>query len=142
MSKLGTLRIEIKPTGIPEVIAWLEGKFKNAVRLSADEATDDTLTEAKTHAKAGAPVDTGAHRLSIRKERLARPRGYFTYQGLRAGGYVRNPKTGKLVDYSKILEYGSSNRTPRPHIRPAVRRALRKFPDHFYKHLGGRVKLV
>lgn len=139
---MGIVRIEVKVMGIPEVIAWLEGPFKRAAKISADAATDDTLTEAKTYAKAGAPVDTGAHRSTIRKERLARPRGYFTYQGLRAGGYgIRNPKTGKVVDYSKPLEYGTSRMRPRPHIRPAVRRSLKKFPDHFYKHLGRRVKL-
>ena len=135
------MRIEVKVEGIEEVVRWLEGPFNRAAQQASDIATDETLEVAKEDAQAAAPVDTGAHRKSIRKERYARPRGHFTYQGLRAGGYVTNPKTGRIVDYSHFLEYGTSKMFPRPHIRPAVRNALKNWHDRFYKALGRLVKL-
>lgn len=135
------VRIEVRVEGIPEVVAWLEGPFKKEAQKASDVAADQVLDDAKKHAKRSVPVDTGALKRSIRKEGYARPAGFFTYKGLRAGGYVRNPKTGRLVDYAKYVEYGTSLMYPRPFIRPAVRRSIKKFPTYFYRELGRRVKL-
>jgi HK97 gp10 family phage protein len=137
----GTVRIETSVEAIAEVEAWLAAPFTLAARTAADEALVETLDEAVVDAKAGAPVDTGAHRQSIRRERYANPRGFATYQGIRAGGYVRNPKTGRIVDYSRHLEYGTSRMRPRPHIRPALRNSLKKYNNRFYARLGRYVKL-
>jgi hypothetical protein len=50
-----------------------------------------------------APVDTGSYRDSVRKERGGIGKGWRVVR-VRAGGYVTNPKTGRLVDYAVILE--------------------------------------
>jgi len=50
-----------------------------------------------------APVDTGSYRDSVRKERGGIGKGWRVVM-VRAGGYVTNPKTGRLVDYAVILE--------------------------------------
>jgi len=148
------VRAELDVRGIPEVVAWFEGEFSVAAQNAAFDATDETLDEAVELAKRGAPVGTpastgipgyigGSHRKSIRKERLAKPKNFYTYQGIRAGGYVTNPNTGIKVDYSHILEYGSAGGrfAPRPHIRPALKKATRGLPKRFYFHLGRRIKL-
>jgi hypothetical protein len=49
-------------------------------------------------AKLYVPIDTGSLQASIRVER----RGYRIR--VRAGGYITNPKTGRLVDYARIVE--------------------------------------
>ena len=53
-------------------------------------------------------VETGAARDSIRVERGGEEK-HWKQVKVRGGGYVVNPKTGKLVDYMWILEqrYGA-----------------------------------
>jgi len=51
-----------------------------------------------------APVDTGSYRDSVRKERGGIGKNWRVVR-VSAGGYVTNPKTGRLVDYAVILEY-------------------------------------
>lgn len=48
-------------------------------------------------------VDTGSCRDSIRIEDVSTSEGQRTIC-VRAGGYIVNPKTGKLVNYAAILE--------------------------------------
>lgn len=50
-----------------------------------------------------APVDTGSYRDSVRKERGGIGKGWRVVR-VRAGGYVTNPRTGRLVDYAVYLE--------------------------------------
>jgi hypothetical protein len=50
-----------------------------------------------------APVDTGSYRDSIRKERGGTGK-HWRIVRVRAGGYIVNPKTRRLVDYAVILE--------------------------------------
>ena len=52
-------------------------------------------------AKVKVPVDTGSLRDSIRMQWIGRGRRICT---VRAGGYVTNPTTGKLVDYAAHVE--------------------------------------
>ena len=52
------------------------------------------------------PVDTGSLRDSIRMERGGRGK-YWREVRVRAGGYVTNPKTGKIVDYASYQEFGT-----------------------------------
>jgi len=49
------------------------------------------------------PVDTGSLRDSIRVERGGEGEGWRRVS-VRAGGYIMNPKTGRLVDYAGIVE--------------------------------------
>ena len=50
-----------------------------------------------------APVETGSYRDSVRKERGGIGKTWRVVR-VRAGGYVTNPKTRRLVDYAIILE--------------------------------------
>ncbi len=49
------------------------------------------------------PMDTGSLRDSIRVERGGESKNWRRVR-VRAGGYVTNPKTGRLVDYAAIVE--------------------------------------
>jgi len=64
------------------------------------------------------PVDTGSLRDSIRVERGGEGKAWRQVR-VRAGGYITNPKTGKLVDYSNYVEYGTSKMGAQPFMEPA-----------------------
>ena len=57
----------------------------------------------KGYAQVFVPVETGSLRDSIRIERGGEGKQWRTVK-VRAGGYVTNPKTGKLVDYAAFVE--------------------------------------
>jgi HK97 gp10 family phage protein len=52
------------------------------------------------------PVETGSLRDSIRIERGGIGKAWRQVK-VRAGGYVTNPKTGRIVDYAKYQEFGT-----------------------------------
>ena len=60
-----------------------------------------------------APVDTGSLRDSIRVERGGEGEHWARVR-VRAGGYITNPKTGRLVDYAVYVE------STQPFLGPAV----------------------
>ena len=62
-------------------------------------------------------VETGSLRDSIRVERGGESMHWRTVR-VRAGGYVTNPKTGRLVDYAAIVE------EKYPYLGPAVMEEL------------------
>jgi len=64
------------------------------------------------YAKVGVRVDTGSLRDSIRRERGA-DTTHQRVMRVRAGGYIVNPGTGRLVDYAVIVE------SKWPYMRPA-----------------------
>ena len=57
----------------------------------------------KGYAQIYVPVDTGSLRDSIRVERGGVGKNWRVVR-VRAGGYVTNPKTGKLVNYAGYVE--------------------------------------
>lgn len=58
-------------------------------------------------------VDTGSLRDSIRIERVAPSHHLHRVVRVRAGGYVTNPRTGRIVNYAAIQEM------KHPYMRPA-----------------------
>ena len=87
----GTLKIALAE--LPEKM--LEGAF---------EELDQQAELMKGIWQVIAPVDTGSYRDSVRKERGGIGKNWREVR-VRAGGYIVNPKTGRLVDYAVILEY-------------------------------------
>ncbi len=80
------------------------------------EAAWEEIIQAVTLMKALAQVyvrvETGSLRDSIRVERGGEGLNYRVIR-LRAGGYITNPKTGKLVNYAAAVE------AKYPYMRPA-----------------------
>jgi hypothetical protein len=78
-------------------------------------------------------VDTGSLRDSIRVERGGIEKHWREVR-VRAGGYITNPKTGKLVDYARIVEHRY------PYMRPAwwdVQPAIHTLLQQFHLHQTG-----
>lgn len=65
------------------------------------------------------PVETGALRDSIRIERGGQGKGWRQIR-IRAGGYVTNPNTGKLVNYAQYQEFGTRYIPPKYYITMAM----------------------
>lgn len=70
----------------------------------------------KGYAKIYVHVETGSLRDSIRIERGGEGK-YWREIRVRAGGYIVNPKTGRLVDYASVIEWRF------PYMMPAVEQA-------------------
>jgi len=103
------------------VIDGMDEKVSAALREVAEVIKED--------AKTLCPVDTGSLRASIRREAVARPAGDIWEVGVRAGGYVTNPKTRRKVDYAKYVEFGTSRTRPKPFLRPATLSNRAKIED-------------
>jgi len=79
---------------------------------SAFEQLDQQAELMKGYAQVYVRVDTGSLRDSIRKERGGIGKNWRVVR-VRAGGYIVNPKTGKLVNYATHVEKNY------PFMRPA-----------------------
>ena len=91
------------------------------------------VTLAKGLAQVYVLVDTGSLRDSIRVERGGEGQNYRQIR-LRAGGYVTNPKTGRLVDYAAFIEAKS------PFIAPAVNEAFSDANDAIDRAVLGKAQ--
>ena len=85
------------------------------------EGLDEVADKIVKDARESCPVDTGALRRSIRKDKRLVSLYPFTYTvGVTAGGYVKNPKTGREVDYAAYVEFGTSRTPAQPFMGPAL----------------------
>ena len=84
----------------------------NKILEGAEEAIMQVAHLMSGLAKVHVRVDTGSLRDSIRVERGGQGMHWREVK-VRAGGYVVNPKTGKLVDYAAAVE------AKYPYMRPA-----------------------
>ena len=97
-----SIRLDMADPAIKAKLAELPHKM-------SDYAFEVMLKQAeliKALAQIYAPVDTGSLRDSIRIERGGENKSWRQIR-VRAGGYVTNPETGRLVDYAKYQEYGT-----------------------------------
>lgn len=90
-------------------LSALPEKLLEASTQAALEVTHLILGTAQVRVR----VETGSLRDSGRVERGGKGK-YWTIIRVRFGGYIINPKTGKLVDYARIIEQRY------PYLRPAV----------------------
>jgi hypothetical protein len=95
----GTINLDLSDPNVKEKLAVLPQKMV--------EWAEECLLEA-AHLMVGlaqvrVPVDTGSLRDSIRVERGGQGM-YWREIRVRAGGYITNPKSGKLVDYAVYVE--------------------------------------
>jgi hypothetical protein len=86
--------------------SYVKEKLANLPEKMLDWAMEVLLDQAHLmagYASVGVPVDTGSLRDSIRVERGGEGMGWRQVR-VRAGGYIVNPKSGKLVDYAVHVE--------------------------------------
>jgi len=88
------------------------------IERKMDPDLEDTLMEVayvmKEMARTIVPVDTGSLQKSIRVEHVKE-----LAVRVRAGGYVVNPKSRKLVNYAKFVEEGTTKMKAQPYLKPA-----------------------
>lgn len=116
----GRVRTGIEWVNIDAMVRALEKTIPNKIDRVIEIAGRKTAEEARDRAKRLVTVDTGALRKSIRIERR-RKEGKNSFIGIGAGGFVRNPRSGRLVDYAAFVEFGTSRQRPQPFLRPAMR---------------------
>ena len=103
-----SINLNLSETYVKEKLAQLPEKML--------EWAFEVLLE-QAHLMAGlaqvyAPVDTGSLRDSIRVERGGEGL-HWRQVKVRAGGYIVNPKSGRLVNYAAVVEQRQ------PYMRPA-----------------------
>jgi hypothetical protein len=104
-----TIRLDYRSRTIKEDLAQLPEKMLDYSLEAINDAADLIVGLAKVYVR----VDTGSLRDSIRKERVGPTYHRHRLVRVRAGGYIINPKTGKLVNYAAIIE------AKYPFLRPA-----------------------
>ena len=98
---------------LAEIASHIEARVIGGLDEVADKIVED--------AKELCPVDTGALKRSIRKEKQLVSLYPFIYNiGVAAGGHVKNSRTGREVDYATYVEFGTSRTPAQPFMGPAV----------------------
>ena len=120
ISPSGRVRTGIQWENIDDLVRALERTIPKQIKQVIEIALIKTGSQARDRAKRLVTVDTGALRRSIRLE-VRRREGKTHFIGIGAGGFVRNPRTGRLVDYAAFVEFGTSRQRPQPFLRPAMR---------------------
>lgn len=137
---MSLIKLDITVDGLDDVKRYLDKVLPNIIEEAYKDALLTSARDAKEIAKSLVPVDTGALRNSIRVFRWAKESRRIRYTGISAGGYVRNPKTNRLVDYQRHVEYGTSRQRAQPFMRPAVDKVLPKIKGRFWRNVKSRTE--
>jgi hypothetical protein len=95
------------------VIKTTVAELNKEIREVSEEVLGQCCDLIVAYAKFFCPVKTGSLQGSIRKERGGVGKGWAEYR-VRAGGYIVNPETNRLVDYAAFVEART------PFLMPAV----------------------
>ena len=114
------MEVKIELLGADRLVARL-GRANDKIDSETVDGLSQVADRIIEDAKATVRVDTGSLQKSIRKQHHV-SHGHIHSIGVSAGGYIVNPKTGRLVDYARYLEYGTSRMPAYPFIAPALER--------------------
>jgi len=103
-----TITVDMNSTTVKRDIAAIPEKLLEGAEQAIMEAAHLMVGLAQVHVR----VDTGSLRDSIRVESGGQGL-HWRQVRVRAGGYIVNPKTGKLVHYAAVVE------GKYPYMRPA-----------------------
>lgn len=101
--------VEREANRVRVIITKIEAELDPEVERILTEAAIRMRELAKTYVR----VDTGSLRRSIRIERKAKH-----HLAVRAGGFITNPKSHRIVDYQSIIE------AKYPYLQPAYDQVL------------------
>jgi len=104
--------MSIRLDGLKGTVKQDVAAIPNKLLEGAEEAILEVAHLMAGLAKVHVRVDTGSLRDSIRVERGGRTM-HWRQVKVRAGGYVTNPRTGKIVNYAAVVE------VKYPYMRPA-----------------------
>jgi HK97 gp10 family phage protein len=111
--------MELKVYGHEQLMADLT-RISSSLDAEVVDGLEEVADKIKEDAKNLCPVDTGSLRKSVRRQKHSSPSRHVHSIGVSAGGYVKNPKTGRPVDYAAHVEFGTSRTPPQPFMGPAV----------------------
>ena len=114
------MEIEVELLGADRLIARL-GRASHSIDPRTVEGLIHVADNIAQDARATVRVDTGSLQRSIRTQHHV-SRGHIHSVAVTAGGYVTNPKTGRIVDYAHHLEYGTSKTSAYPFMRISLER--------------------
>jgi hypothetical protein len=117
-----SIQLDFEKGTIKRELAELPEKMLEGASEALNDAADFMVVMAKSYVR----VETGSLQKSIRKERGSSSQ-HRTVVRVRAGGYVINPKTGKLVNYAVHQEHYH------PYMRPAWE-SVRNMVEQQIKH--------
>lgn len=112
------MELKAELVGADRLVARL-GKARVNLDPQTVEGLNEVADSIVQDAKAMVRVDTGSLQKSIRRQRHV-SQAHLHSIAVTAGGYIINPKTGRIVDYAQYLEYGTSRMPPYPYMRPAL----------------------
>lgn len=124
-----SLRLDFQKGTIKQDLAMLPEQMLDAALEAVDEAADFMVVIAKSYCL----VDTGSLQRSIRKEQVPPTRKHHRIVRVRAGGYVVNPKTGRLVDYAPYVEKKN------PFMKPAWETIRNLVKDLIKQRVMGKI---
>lgn len=133
------MSVRIEVIGKDRIKTMLE-RIPGGMDVNLRRELDVIAEKIKTDAKDFCPVDTGSLKASIRKEAVARPATNVWEVGVRAGGYITNPKSGNKVNYAIHVEYGTRYMAPRAFLRPAARMNATAIRDAIWRALSRAIK--
>ena len=117
--------MDMNSTTVKQDIAAIPNAMLEGAEQAILEAAHLMAGLAQVHVR----VDTGSLRDSIRVERGGQSMHWREVR-VRAGGYVVNPKTGKLVDYAVIVEVKYPYMRPAyEEVRPQIETIIRRMCD-------------
>ena len=108
------VKAEVKP-----LIQRLEEAFEEA-KKETREALNTCAAMVRDKARILCPVDTGSLKKSIRIGRRESNGPLYSISVSAGDAGVFNPKTGKIVNYAKFVEYGTSRIKAQPFLRLAL----------------------
>jgi len=114
------IQINIKWENLDQLIRYFE-RLPKELQKEVKPKLHESVERVRDEAKRLCPVDTGSLEKSIRIQAYSKPAGVMAKIGVSAGGYIINPKTGKIVDYAGHVEYGTSKSPAQPFLRPAFK---------------------
>ena len=112
------MEVKVELLGDDRLIARL-GRASDRIDSETVEGLNQVADRIVEDTKATVRVDTGSLQKSIRKQHHL-SQGHVHSIGVSAGGYIVNPKTGRIVNYARYLEYGTSRMPPHPYMTPAL----------------------
>lgn len=127
-----SIRLDFSKGTVKEDVATIPNKILEGAEEAIMEVAHLMAGLAQVHVR----VDTGSLRDSIRVERGGRTM-HWRQVKVRAGGYVTNPRTGKIVNYAAVVEVKYPYMRPAwEQVRPQVEEIIRRVCLEHIKTLG------
>lgn len=127
-----SIRLDLNKGTVKQDVAAIPNKLLEGAGEAILEVAHLMAGLAQVHVR----VDTGSLRDSIRIERGGKTM-HWRQVKVRAGGYIINPRTGKLVNYAGAVEAKYPYMKPAwEEVRPQVDEIIRRICLEHVKELG------